>query len=84
MNVEVKVLFFAKAREVAGKSCDILSVSSPISYLQLLEEIVTTYSLADIKRNIILAVNEEYCNLDTTIYLKPGDEIAVIPPLSGG
>ncbi|KAJ8979741.1 hypothetical protein NQ317_004728 [Molorchus minor] len=83
MNVEIKVLFFAKAKEISSKSWDVLTVSTPISYLQLLEEIVTTYSLNSIRKNIILAVNEEYSN-NEILYLNSGDEVAVIPPLSGG
>lgn len=84
MKVEVKILFFAKAKEITGTTCGVLFVYSPISCAQLLKEIVTTYRLEDIQKNIILALNEEYCSTDSTIELKIGDEIAVIPPLSGG
>lgn len=84
MKVEVKILFFAKAKEITGTTCDILFIDSPISYGELLRQIVLTYSLEDIQKNIILARNQEYCDTDSTIELKIGDEIAVIPPLSGG
>jgi len=33
---------------------------------------------------LILAINEEYVDLDDRLTLKAGDEIALIPPLSGG
>ena len=39
------------------------------------------FSLAFLSR-ISLAVNEEYCEPD--LVLKDGDEIALIPPVSGG
>ncbi|MGN7310206.1 MoaD/ThiS family protein [Alkalicoccobacillus gibsonii] len=32
--------------------------------------------------SVMIAVNEEYANLDTMV--KPGDIIALIPPVSGG
>ncbi|XP_044265139.1 molybdopterin synthase sulfur carrier subunit [Tribolium madens] len=85
MLVPVKVLFFAKSREIVGKKSSNLALPSPISYKTLLETLITTYLLHDIAQNIILSLNEEFCNVESTeIVLKPGDELAVIPPLSGG
>nr|XP_023022505.1 molybdopterin synthase sulfur carrier subunit [Leptinotarsa decemlineata] len=83
MNVHIKILFFAKAREIVGKSSDFINITPSLTYQELLDKIVSFYSLEDIKDNLILSVNEEFCE-DTTITLKAGDEIAVIPPLSGG
>ncbi|XP_074037145.1 molybdenum cofactor synthesis 2A [Leptinotarsa decemlineata] len=83
MNVHIKILFFAKAREIVGKSSDFINITPSLTYQELLDKIVSFYSLEDIKDNLILSVNEEFCE-DTTIILKAGDEIAVIPPLSGG
>lgn len=84
MKVNVKILFFAKARELVGKSESILNLDETILYENLLNIIVETYSLQDIKKNIILAVNAEYREVSETILLKGGDEIAIIPPISGG
>lgn len=83
-KVTIKVLLFAKAKELHGKKEGTLTVDSVIGYPQLLEEIVQEYSLSDISGNIILAVNEEYLKLDEVVRLNSGDTIAVIPPLSGG
>lgn len=84
MKVNVKILFFAKAKELAGTSETNLSVEESILYEDLLKILVETYSLDDIKNNIILAVNTEYREATETILLKTGDEIALIPPISGG
>ena len=40
--------------------------------------------LAAIKDNLVLAHNEEYLDTEAQVILKAGDEIAVIPPISGG
>ncbi|CAH0551808.1 unnamed protein product [Brassicogethes aeneus] len=82
MNVEIKVVLFAKAREIAGKHIDNLTISSSINYQELLNIIVKTYGLQDIKNNLILALNEDYCEVNSNLILITGDEIAVIPPLS--
>lgn len=83
-KVTVKVLLFAKAKELYGKKEGTFNVDSVIGYTELLQEIVQEYSLSDISGNIILAVNEEYLNRDEVVRLNSGDSIAVIPPLSGG
>lgn len=83
-KVTVKVLLFAKAKELYGKKEGTFIVDSVIGYTELLQEIVQEYSLSDIGGNIILAVNEEYLNRDEVVRLNSGDSIAVIPPLSGG
>lgn len=84
MNVEVTVLLFAKAREIFGKKQATLVLSGTcFTYRELLERIVAEFSLHSIKDSFILAVNEEFCT-EGAVVLKNGDEIAVIPPLSGG
>lgn len=84
MSANVNILFFAQAKDFSGKSRDILCVESPIQYCDLLNLIVARFSLEKIKNNVILSINEEYCEKDKIYTLKSGDEIAVIPPLSGG
>lgn len=84
MSVEVTVLFFAQAKELAKKQKAVVTVPSHILCFQLLDKIVENFSLHEIKNNIILAINEEFCNVSDTLVLQQGDEVAVIPPLSGG
>jgi molybdopterin converting factor small subunit len=43
------------------------------------------YRLGEIRHSLVLALNQTYVELDDTpLNLSEGDEIAVIPPLSGG
>ncbi|XP_049786706.1 molybdopterin synthase sulfur carrier subunit-like isoform X2 [Schistocerca cancellata] len=82
-KIEVKILFFAKARELAGLSECSLKVASHVTYEELCTLIVENFSLGAIRRNFILAVNEEYLSSESILDFKEGDEIAVIPPISG-
>lgn len=41
--------------------------------------------LADIQDQVIFAVRQEYVLLgDQLLFLQSGDEVAIIPPISGG
>lgn len=86
--VEVKLLFFAKSRELAGNiSSTRIQVPASITCADLLTLICDTFNLGLIRDNIILAVNEQYCydpNQVLNFTTAGNDEIAVIPPLSGG
>lgn len=84
-TVQVKVLFFAKARELAGINEINVEVPCKIHCKDLLQLICTTFELNDIKDIIILAKNSDYCEDPSALLtLTKGDELAVIPPLSGG
>lgn len=84
--VEVRVLYFAKSRDLAGTAEETIKVPDRVTS-QLLLEIITDrhIELKTIQQNLILAVNQDYISEESgEIQLNPGDEIAVIPPLSGG
>lgn len=82
-QVDIKVLFFAISRELAGISESHIKVKSRITFEELKLEICNNFGLEVIKNNIVLAVNHEYVE-SGDIVLKNNDELAVIPPLSGG
>ncbi|XP_017475539.1 PREDICTED: molybdopterin synthase sulfur carrier subunit [Rhagoletis zephyria] len=83
--VTVKLLFFAKARDLAGVDSTSLVLKRRISASEISEQICLNYNLDSIKNNFIIAINEAYCeNLLESLELREGDEIAIIPPISGG
>lgn len=43
-----------------------------------------SYSLSVLEGQALLAVNQEYIEKEQKLVLSPGDEVAVIPPISGG
>ena len=81
--MKVTVRFFALYRERVGVSeCD-WRLPDGATLADLLGEIRATYpGLAPPDVEIVAAVNEEYA--DGRVTLREGDEVALIPPVSGG
>lgn len=83
-GVSVKLLFFAQSRELAGLKETTLNLPTKITYENLLNLITKKYNLETIKNNIVLAKNEEVLANNRDIIIRESDNLAVIPPLSGG
>ena len=76
-----RVLYFASLRDTAG--CDTEQIQSPTSdarvlYAQLREQ----HGFALAAERVRIAVNGEFAGWDRV--LADGDEIAFLPPVSGG
>ena len=86
MTCEVRVVFFAKARELVGTSESRLTLPSQLSFAELKSALLKQFNdLEIISQSFILAVNQEYVlEEETNVVLHSGDEVAVIPPISGG
>lgn len=84
-SVRVNILFFAKARELAGRcECD-EKIPANILCTELVERICVAHNLKAIKESIIIALNGDYCDDPSALLtFKEGDELAIIPPISGG
>ena len=85
-SAQVSVLFFAKASELTGCNQATLAVDSQLTVAQLRARVFTAFDcLLPIRDHVIVAVNEEYKDDESEVLaLQDGDEIAVIPPISGG
>ncbi|XP_020573591.1 uncharacterized protein LOC110019997 [Phalaenopsis equestris] len=82
-SVKIEVLFFAKAREITGLADLSLQVPPCCSAGDCLKILLNKFpGLEKIYNSMVFAVNEEYAP-ESTI-LKNGDELAIIPPISGG
>ena len=76
--MQVRVRLFAALRERAGSG----SVDVELPEGALLRDVWPVLGLGDEPQGLLYAVNREYAAADTR--LSAGDEVAVIPPVSGG
>ena len=79
----MRILFFAQLKDATGCASLELPAPAPISGEQLWLELLTKFpALATHRRTVRLARNSEYVGADTQF--EDGDEVALIPPVSGG
>jgi len=83
--VQVKVVFFAAARELSGCPEIQINLSSPTSHEELFSEVSSVVpSLEALRGGVALALNQAYVDEGAPLTLNEGDELALIPPISGG
>lgn len=81
--MKVRVLFFAALRERAGATERIHEVAGPLTVGELWEQLRRERpALAEFRGAVAFARNQEYVDSKTT--LQDNDEVAFIPPVSGG
>ncbi len=78
----IKILAFGIAKEIFGGSSIDFALENEVTTVDLKAALEERYpSLAELS-SYLLAVNNEYAAPDLTIGAK--DEVAIIPPVSGG
>ena len=83
--MRVKCLFFAASKDVTGVQEKELTYAEGTKTDALIANLIEQFpGLGPIFQSAVLAVNQEYIDPESPIELKDGDEIAVIPPISGG
>jgi molybdopterin synthase catalytic subunit len=80
MNVRVRL--FASAREAAGVGHLLLELPSGTTVQGAIAAITKDHPLVGEIRQMVIARNRDYVGLDAP--LSDGDELALIPPVSGG
>ena len=78
MTVTIK--YFGLVAEAADKFEEILELNGALTASELKTQCLNGLNIAD-KDSVQIAVNQ---NLDDTITLKDGDEVALLPPFAGG
>ena len=82
-EIHVRVLFFGAARDAAGQDVVDVQLNSPANVASAFQQLLAEYpALARFGNSLLLAVNQEYASADRE--LSDGDELAVLPPVSGG
>src|SRR5216684_4585778 len=81
--MQIRVLFFGMLKDLAGQGSDSLDLPENA----VLGDVLSHYEervprLKDLMASIAMSVNQEYAGRDSK--LKQGDEVALLPPVSGG
>lgn len=79
--MSIKVLYFAQLSEQAGKAEEILPVSEA-TLAQLYAQLREQYGFSLSEQQLRVARNQAFASWQDA--LQDGDEIAFIPPVSGG
>ncbi len=82
MNSSANVLLFGIARDLTGQSSVSVSIGPDTCVADLLSTVHERYPALLGIRSMLVAVNGEYA--DVSRPLTHQDEIALIPPVSGG
>lgn len=82
MNASISVLLFGIARDLTGQSAISVPVTDEANVGDLLNQLHQRYPALTGIRSLLVAVNGEYAEPDQR--LVSTDEIAIIPPVSGG
>ncbi|MCC6494072.1 MAG: MoaD/ThiS family protein [Pirellulales bacterium] len=81
--MKIKVKLFAAARELASGSEVVVELSAPATVGQLRAALAREIPpLAPLAERSLAAVNAQYA--DDADAITPDDEVALIPPVSGG
>jgi molybdopterin converting factor subunit 1 len=81
--MQVRVLFFGMLRDLSGRASDSLSLPPGATLGAVLAHYEERMpQLGSLRASIAMSVNQEYAGSDAT--LQEGDEIGLLPPVSGG
>ena len=83
--MQIRVLYFGVLREQMGKAdatAELASGSTVTDLLRFLEPRTSNRAVDTIWQRLAVAVNREYATASQI--LQEGDEVALLPPVSGG
>ena len=81
--MQVQVLYLGMLREITGREREVVQLDDATSLADLYSELQRRFpNLLDFRGAIALAVNYEYAS--GAVVLQDKDEVALIPPVSGG
>ena len=83
-KIRVTVLYFAFVHETTRKTEEIMELSTNTSIKDLISIILTRYPNIKNIKNIKISVNYHIVNSNSNSILKNDDEVALLPPISGG
>jgi len=82
-SVRVKVLFFGRLKEIAGRTQDSIDLSVDADIESLFAHYSSRYpELRQYRSSLVASCNQEFAPWNTVLHA--GDEVAFLPPVSGG
>ena len=84
--MNVRILFFAGLREALGTGSESLALPDGVGSVGALRDLLAArgepWAALATTKNLRAAVNQQMVGLDAP--LRPGDEVAFFPPVTGG
>ena len=81
--MRVTVRLFARLRDLAGSGEIVREVEAPATAGSVWSSLVSEYpALQEYERTMSVAVNADYARMHAEV--REGDEVAFLPPVSGG
>ena len=82
-TIRVKVLFFGRLKEIVGHAEESLEFSDAATIEQLFAHFAArSPELAKFRSSLVASCNQEFAAWNTPLH--SGDEVAFLPPVSGG
>lgn len=81
--MKIRVLFFGSTRDITGTAEEQIDFENGSALGELRRQYESRFPrLAEMSGSLLIAVNEEF--RERSWHLNDGDEVAFIPPVSGG
>jgi molybdopterin converting factor subunit 1 len=81
--IRITILYFASVKDITGVKKETMNLTPDTSIKKLLEKISINYpAIKSISNVVKISIN--YKMMDMNTILKDGDEVALLPPVSGG
>jgi molybdopterin converting factor subunit 1 len=82
-SLRLKVLFFGRLKEIVGRAEESLAFADAATIEQLFALYAVRHpELAKFRPSLVASRNQEFAAWDTPLHA--GDEVAFLPPVSGG
>jgi molybdopterin converting factor subunit 1 len=82
-TIQVKILFFGRLKEIVSLAEDSAELPDATSIESVFANYVTQYpELAQYRSSLVASCNQEFVAWNTPLHA--GDEVAFLPPVSGG
>jgi molybdopterin synthase catalytic subunit len=81
--VRVKVLFFGQLKDITGRSEELIELSDGARLSSVFDHYASVFPrMRELKASIVMACNRQFS--DPSAEVEDGDEVAFLPPVSGG